>query len=101
MNKRKRTEHELKPIGTAAIPWIKPGYSLRSDDAANVVLGPESEEVCQINPPATLIWSLCDGSHTVGAISELLTKQYPDAASEIREDIDKTLAAADEVLKEI
>jgi hypothetical protein len=47
--------------------------------------------VVYCNQTASLIWHLCDGTHTAAEISALLNEAYPEAAMSIPADVAATL----------
>ena len=45
-----------------------------------------------LNPPAAIIWKLCDGRRDVAEIIRLIEESYPEAAPNLTEDVFATLA---------
>ncbi|MDX1385216.1 MAG: PqqD family protein [Thermoanaerobaculia bacterium] len=48
---------------------------------------PGRTRIVALNPTASLIYSLCDGTRSVGAIRKLLAAAYPEAAERIPEEV--------------
>ncbi len=44
-----------------------------------------------LNPTASMIWSLCDGSHTLEQISMKLKKKFKESGEDILQDVCKTV----------
>lgn len=54
---------------------------------------PTIQKVYVLNPTAALIWSLCDGTHTVEQMVDTVKTQFSQTASaDIPQDVDQTLA---------
>jgi predicted DNA-binding protein (MmcQ/YjbR family) len=45
-----------------------------------------------LNPPAAVIWSLCDGQRPVREIIQLIEQSYPESKATVTEDVLATLA---------
>ena len=52
---------------------------------------PAQEKIYYCNPTASLIWQLCDGQRTLGAMLEVLQAAYPEAGAALAEDVCETL----------
>jgi hypothetical protein len=63
-----------KPIRTDRLPW-------RQVDGRAVVINPRMQEVHDLNPAASVVWSLADGSRTVDELARELTERF-DVAPE-------------------
>jgi len=46
----------------------------------------ESKKFYMLNPAASIIWSLCDGLHTVEQIASELKKRFEDAGESVSHD---------------
>ncbi len=47
----------------------------------------------QLNTTATLIWRLCDGSHSVSDIVDILAQRFDAPRDRVAEDVAKTVAS--------
>ncbi|HMO52705.1 MAG TPA: PqqD family peptide modification chaperone [Kiritimatiellia bacterium] len=75
MNPKKRTGLNEKIIGREC-------YITTMDGSSLTVL----------NPTALLIWSLCDGEHSMSEIQAILAELYPDqAADRLQTDMERSL----------
>ena len=72
-------------------PRRKSDYHLEEIDGELLIYHPTESTVVYCNQTASLIWHLCDGTHTVAEISALLCEAYPEAATSIPADVDATL----------
>jgi hypothetical protein len=72
-------------------PRRKPDYRLEEIDGELLIYHPTATNVVYCNQTASLIWQLCDGTHTATEISTLLSEAYPEAATSIPADVDSTL----------
>ena len=72
-------------------PRRKPDYRLEEIDGELLIYHPTETSVVYCNRTASLIWHLCDGTHTAAEISTLLSEAYPEAAASIPADVDATL----------
>ena len=71
--------------GTAvAVPT--PGYVLEELDGKLMLFDPASGRIVQANATAALVWGLCDGSRTLGEITELLAAYLGQEAG-VRADV--------------
>jgi hypothetical protein len=52
---------------------------------------PRQTKAVYLNPPAAVIWSLCDGRRQVREIMRLIREGYPDAKANLTEEILATL----------
>ena len=77
-------------------PQRKPDYQIETIDGELLLFHPAQEKVFYCNETAALIWQLCDGQKTVTEIVALLSEAFPEAASEIEEDVETTLRALHE-----
>jgi hypothetical protein len=72
---------------------------LAREDVTVQVIGDEvmlydnsSEKIHVLNHSAYAIWKLCDGSHTTEDIRVQLVDQYPDAETDVVDDIQLIIA---------
>jgi hypothetical protein len=72
-------------------PRRKADYRLEEIDGESLIYHPTDTNVVYCNQTASLIWHLCDGTHTAAEISTLLSEAYPEAAASIPSDVDATL----------
>lgn len=73
-------------------PSRAPGYLVSPLDDELLLYRPDATQAMYVNATASVIWGLCDGSHTVAEITALLREAYPAAASSIPADVEATLA---------
>lgn len=70
------------------------GYQVADKESLSgemVLFHPATQKILYSNRTSALIWGLCDGQRTVADIIQLLSKAYPDSASEIETDVCDTL----------
>jgi hypothetical protein len=72
-------------------PRRKSAYRLEELDGELLIYHPTASTVVYCNQTASLIWRLCDGTHTAAEISALLSGAYPEAAASIPDDVTDTL----------
>jgi hypothetical protein len=72
-------------------PRRKSDYRLEEIDGELLIYHPTESNVVYCNRTASLIWHLCDGTHTQAEIGALLSEAYPEAATSIPADVDMTL----------
>ena len=68
-----------------------PDYKLERMDDELLLFHPAQTKILYCNDSASLIWQLCDGTHTAQEIAAILADAYPDAAGVIANDVDTTL----------
>lgn len=68
------------------------GYMVEEMDGEILLFHPSQENIFYTNNTGSLIWQLCDGQRTVAEICQLLSDAYPDAASQIEQDVHNTLS---------
>ncbi|MEW6286110.1 MAG: PqqD family protein [Chloroflexota bacterium] len=67
--------------------WHEEGFQLETLNGEIVLLHPVRNIIIHGSQTASLVWQLCDGSRTVGAIVELLSAAYPESADDIQNDV--------------
>jgi hypothetical protein len=72
-------------------PCRRADYRLEELDGELLIYHPAESTVVYCNQTASLIWHLCDGTHTSAEISALLGAAYPEAAASIPPDVESTL----------
>ncbi|KHD08190.1 hypothetical protein PN36_03560 [Candidatus Thiomargarita nelsonii] len=50
-----------------------------------------TEKVYVLNPTAALVWSLCDGAHTIEQMVAAVESQFSKTAADIPQDVSQTL----------
>lgn len=65
-------------------------------DGETVVYDPARAKATYLNDTATAVWTLCDGTRTVGAIIEVFAAEFADARDEIARDVLEAIASFDE-----
>ncbi|NOZ48615.1 MAG: PqqD family protein [Chloroflexi bacterium] len=58
------------------IPLHQPDTASRLFDDEAVIIAPRANRVHMLNPEASRIWALADGSHTVADIAQILTQEF-------------------------
>lgn len=66
-------------------------YHLEQMDNEVLLFNPHNQMVLYLNETASLIWQLCDGERSLPEMIELLVEAYPEAASTIPGDVERTL----------
>ena len=72
-------------------PKRKPGYQVEMIDGEVLLYHLNETRITYLNQPASLIWGLCDGEHSLAEITEMLSQAYPDAAETIPADVHETV----------
>lgn len=72
-------------------PRRRPDYRLEELDGEVLIYHPTETTVVYCNQTASLIWHLCDGTHTAAEISALLCDAFPEASTSIPDDVTTTL----------
>ncbi len=75
----------------SCIPQPAAGFRLESLGDELLLYHPAQEKVYYCNPTASLIWQLCDGQRTLGALLDLLQAAYPDAGAALVDDVNTIL----------
>jgi hypothetical protein len=68
-------------------PHRNPHYRLEAIDDELLLFDPTSTQIMYCNPTASLIWQLCDGTHSVLEITGLLADAFPEEAEAISRDV--------------
>lgn len=66
---------------------LKPDFILERIDNDITVYHPSLTTSLYLNESGALIWELCDGTHRVADIIDLLKQAYPDNSSTIEKDV--------------
>jgi hypothetical protein len=72
-------------------PLPTPGYAVEELDGEILLFHPSSETILHTNQTGALVWRLCDGERSVADIVAALTAVYPDAATDIAQDVPELL----------
>jgi len=67
------------------------GFIVERMDGEVVLLHPGRGLLIRGNETAALVWQLCDGSHTIEAMVEILAGAYPDARAQIAAEVPLTV----------
>jgi hypothetical protein len=86
----KQTELE-NPLMNDSTPRRVQGFTLEQFDNEILLFNVEKDETLYLNATAAMIWSLCDGEHTVSQLIELVAAAYPDSAANVEHDLHETL----------
>ncbi|MGH9101613.1 MAG: PqqD family protein [Acidimicrobiales bacterium] len=71
----------------AFVPRVRPEAPSVELDGQVVVYDPVRDELLTLNDTASVVWSCCDGSGTVGEIVADLAEAYAAEVPEIRKDV--------------
>ncbi len=63
------------------------GCLLEEMDEGALIYNPGTTTALQLNSSSTLIWQLCDGSHSVEDIVAYLSENFPEAVAHIEQDV--------------
>jgi len=69
------------------IPLPNAQFRVENIDGETLLYHVGETRTVYLNDTASLIWNLCDGTRTIDDIVELLEESYPDAAGQIRPDV--------------
>ena len=72
-------------------PRRMPDYRMEKMDDELLLFNPADTKILYCNDTASLIWQMCDGTHSTIEIVAILTDAYPEAADVIAADVDATL----------
>ncbi len=72
-------------------PRLRPDVRLRLLEHEAVILLPDGDQACVLNPPATAVLTLCDGSRTVSELIAEITRRYLGHASTISQHVQDCL----------
>jgi pyrroloquinoline quinone biosynthesis protein D len=72
---------------SASIPRQVSGFALQQMGDDVLLYHAGLTRTVHLNDTAALIWQLCDGQRQVDAIVAVLEDAYPEAATEVREDV--------------
>ncbi len=78
------------------IPRSATGVEMEVVDSEVLLYHPQQTRAVYLNPTAALIWGLCDGARTVRDIIRLIGESYPDAGTDLTDDVLATLTQLQE-----
>jgi len=73
-------------------PTRREGFLLEVMGDELVIYYPTTEVILALNNSAGLVWILCDGTHTVDEITQVLCSAFPEAKDRIPAEVTETLA---------
>lgn len=76
-----------------ARPQQRPDILQTTLDDKILVYDPEGRTAVTLNEPASVIWQLCNGEHSVAEIVEILQRAYPEAAATMPHEVDAGVLA--------
>lgn len=85
------TADRTPPVAMDARPKTRASCHVREVGDEHVVYEPVSHEVVVLNPTAHLIFTLCDGSRTVGQMLEELLERFAAPAEVLQRDLLETV----------
>lgn len=68
-------------------PLPTPGYAIEELDGELLLFHPSSKAILHTNETGAMVWRLCDGERSVAEIVTALTAVYPEATTEIQQDV--------------
>ena len=68
-------------------PSPTPNYHIEELDGELLLYHPAAERILHTNQTGALVWNLCDGQRTVAEIAGMLTAAYPEATTDIHQDV--------------
>ena len=77
-------------VDRQVIPRPRPGYKLAELEGESMLYHGAEGKALYLNETASMIWRLCDGTRSVGAIEGLIGDAYPDAP-QLSADIDDAM----------
>ncbi len=73
-------------------PLRNQDFRLEKMDDELLLFNPQTNNILYLNETAALIWQLCDGQSAVDKIVSLLTESFPEAGTDIKQDVEETIA---------
>jgi hypothetical protein len=70
-------------------------FNLEDMDGEVLLYHVSSTRTLHLNSSAAIVWQLCDGERSVGAILDFLKENYPDAGEDLKDDV---LSALEELI---
>ncbi|VAW61310.1 hypothetical protein MNBD_GAMMA10-2060 [hydrothermal vent metagenome] len=74
------------------MPMQKQGMISQLVDGEVLILNNQGAEVHQLNEVASLIWSYCDGAHSIDSIALLLLEKYAVSEMQAAKDTAQTVS---------
>jgi hypothetical protein len=81
-------------VSMDTIPAPVPDVKVETIAGELLLYHPAQTKAVYLNPPAAIIWSLCDGRRDVRTIVQLIAESYPDSTASLA---DEVLAALTEL----
>ncbi|VAW59544.1 hypothetical protein MNBD_GAMMA11-2923 [hydrothermal vent metagenome] len=78
------------------MPMQKSGIISQLVDGEMLILNNQGAEVHQLNEVASLIWSNCDGSHSVENITQIVFQQYSVSQTQAAKDVAEAISRLNE-----
>lgn len=72
-------------------PFPDRDFALEELDNELLLYHPTKTTTVYMNETASIIWRLCDGERTVGEIVDLIKESYPEAGTDVEQDVESTL----------
>ena len=82
---------ESQDVRTTQVPIRFADVKVEVIEGELLLYHPGQTRAVYLNPPAALIWSLCDGSRQVYEIMRLIGESYPESKENLTEDVLATL----------
>lgn len=74
-----------------AVPKQCEGYHVARIPCCFLLQDERGEHFLKLNETSVLIWELCDGETSVDDMLELLKESFPEAANEMKKDLNRVL----------
>ena len=68
------------------------GFLTEDIDGESVLFCPNSYKAIHLNETAGLIWKLVDGTRTVQDLIDFLMEEYPEAGSDVANDVEQAIS---------
>lgn len=78
-------------IETSRIPTIDEGTETADLGEDTVLYSSRLNKMMKLDQHGALVWKLCDGKRSVGAIIELLADAFPSSRRQIEQDVRQVL----------
>jgi hypothetical protein len=78
-------------MNPAQVPTISSALIWRELDDGTVIVTPDEGKVRVLNRTGTAIWLMIDGSHSLGDITEQISREFEVSIEEASEDVNEFL----------
>lgn len=74
-----------------AIPLPRGDFKLVELEGESMLYSSDERKALYLNETASMLWKLCDGQRSIGAIADLLRAAYPEAG-ELSDDVEAAVS---------